>query len=95
MGFELSETAVTWIKSIAAIVAVLTAYGAKGDSLRGILNWFKSATTKDRDHRTNMDVAWRELMDDSRERNCTASVHLLNEWMECRTMQGMKKADDI
>jgi len=91
MGFAISPDLVPWIKGIAAVVAVLTAYGAKGDSLRRFVTWFQSQTAKERTQRTNMDSAWRELMNDSRDRQCVKSVKLLNQWMECRTTQGLEK----
>jgi len=95
MGIDVSPEVMGWVKTIAAVVAVLTAYGAKGDSFRRVLSWFKTSAGKQRTQMENMDAAWRELMDDSIERKSTRSVELLNEWMQCRTLEGMKNPDSL
>ena len=79
------------IKLIAAAVAVVTAYVSDGGALRRMLNRFRTRAGREHAQRTNMDRAWRELMDDSIERKCRRSVDLLNEWMQCRTTDGLPK----
>lgn len=82
---EIPPAILFWIKTAAGALAVLTAYGAKGDWLRRILAKFTPRKVQERLSQSNMDVAWRELMDDSIKRDCTDSVELLNAWMSCRT----------
>ena len=92
MGIELALA--MWLKGCAAVIAVLTAYGAKGDSFRRALSWLQTKASRDRAQRANMDSAWRELMDDSRARQCVNSVQLLNDWMECRTIEGLQSSKE-
>jgi len=78
-------------KVIAGIVALLAAYGSKADGFRSFLKKFTTKASQAKSDELNKDVAWRELMDDSRNRNCPDSVALLIKWMELRTKHGLQK----
>tara|TARA_R110000824_G_scaffold172434_1_gene350352 strand:+ start:62386 stop:62664 length:279 start_codon:yes stop_codon:yes gene_type:complete len=76
----------------AVIIGLVTAYGAKADGFRAFMSkWFTSKPTQARSAEENKDRAWRELINDSRERKCSESVRLLNEWIQIRTCDGLSE----
>jgi hypothetical protein len=91
MGIEIPAEWSTWLKAIAAIIAILTAYGAKGDGLRAMLSKFMPKSVQNKQVAANQDLAYRQLVNDSLARNCAKSVELQDEWMAIRNVHGLKK----
>jgi len=79
------------IKVAAGVVALLATYGAKGDGFRALLSKLLPKKTQEKQAAANQDAAWRQLVDDSRERGCLESVDLLNQWMQLRTEHGLQR----
>jgi|GEM_PF-2435474 len=90
MGFEIPAEWASWIKGIAALVAILTAYGAKGDSFRSLISKILPKSVQQKQIAANQDIAYRQLVNDSLARNCAKSVALLDEWMKIRNSHGLK-----
>jgi len=85
MDFEFSPFMAYAAKAVAAVVALVTAYGAKGDGVRAFFQRLMPKRSRVKAADLSKDGAWRVLMDDSLERQCLDSVDLLNAWMACRT----------
>jgi len=84
------ELDLTRIVQIAGgLLALLAAYGAKGDGFRATLSKLLPKATREKQTIANQDAAWRMLVDDSRERSDLEGVKLLNQWMELRNEHGL------
>ena len=95
MEIELPAMVVLGIKAASVLIGVIMLWRSRKE-LRKIWNWMptqmtdlRAAEMQTRKSRPNMDVAWRQLIDDSRDSNCEKSIKLLNEWMAIRTHAGL------
>tara|TARA_R110002110_G_scaffold24758_3_gene92395 strand:+ start:2614 stop:2913 length:300 start_codon:yes stop_codon:yes gene_type:complete len=86
MEIELPTTVVLGIKIVSGLAATVVIFRLRKDIVK-IWDWMRPRKKQHYSYcaRPNMDAAWRQMIDDSRERKCEKSINLLNEWMAIRT----------
>ena len=97
MEIELPPAVILGIKVVSGFVGTVMLWRSRKD-IRKIWNWMPTqmsdlrvADNQTQQTRRNMDAAWRQLIDDSRDRSCEKSIKLLNEWMAIRTHAGLTR----
>ena len=94
MEIELPPAVILGIKIASGLIAVVVIYRSRKDIVK-IWSWVRPAkkppyTPRTSKIRPHMDAAWRQLIDDSRQRGCEKSINLLNEWIAIRTHDGLR-----